>query len=56
MSLKAQMNILRVVMNKAYLTFINVTLYKEVISKFISRAVLSYVIVALARAGIVHSS
>ena len=29
MSLKAQINSLKVVMNKAYLTFINVTLYKK---------------------------
>ena len=56
MSLKAQIKSLRMVMNKAYLTFINVTLYKEVISKFISPAVSQYVIVALARAGIVHSN
>ena len=40
----------------AYLTFINGTLYKEVIAKFISPAVSQNVFVALVSAGIVHSS
>ena len=41
----------------AYLTFINGTLYKEVIAKFISPAVSQNVLhVALVSAGIVHSS
>ena len=43
-------------MNSDYLIFINITLYKEVISKFISPSVSQYVIVALTRAGIVQSS
>ena len=38
------------------MTFITVTLYKEVIAKFISPAVSQYVIVVLARAEIVHTS
>ena len=56
MSLKAQINSLKFVMNRDYLIFINITLYKEVISKFISPSVSQYVIVALTRAGIVQSS
>ena len=56
MSLQVRINSLKPVMNKAYLTFINVTLYKEVIAKFISPAVSQFGIVALAKAGIVHSS
>ena len=43
-------------MNRDYLIFINITLYKKVISKFISPSVSQYVIVALTRAGIVQSS
>ena len=56
MSLKAQINALKFVMNRDYLILINIRLYKEVISKFISPSVSQYVIVALARAGIVQSS
>ena len=52
-SLKAQINSLKIVMNEAYLKFVNVTLYKEVISKHISPSVSQFVIVALARAGMV---
>ena len=50
-SLKAQMNSLKLVMNKTYLTFISVTLYERVISTFMSPAVSQHVVVALARAG-----
>ena len=56
MSLKAQINGLKFVMNRDYLILINIRLYKEVISKFISPSVSQYVIVALTRAGIVQSS
>ena len=56
MSFKAQINSLKLGMNKAYLTFINCTLYKEVITKFISPAVSQFVIVAFARAVVAHSS
>ena len=52
-SLKAQINSLKIVMNDAYLKFVNVTLYKEVISKNISPSVSQFVLVALARAGMV---
>ena len=55
-SLKLQINSLKLVMNKAFLIFMNVALYKEVISKFISPSVLQYVLVAVARAGMVHSN
>ena len=55
MSLKAQINGLKLVMNRAYLIFINVKLYTEVLAKFISPSVSQFVVVALARAGIVHS-
>ena len=52
-SLKAQINCLKIVMNEAYLKLINVTLYKEVISKYISPSVSQFVLVALARAGMI---
>ena len=56
MSLKAQINSLKLVMNKAYLIFMNVTLYKEVISKHISHSASQFVLVALTRAGMVHTN
>ena len=56
MSVKAQINGLKLIMNKAYLTFMNVTMYKEVISKHISHSASQYVLEALTRAGMVHSS
>ena len=56
MSIKAQINSLKLVMNKAYLTFMNVTMYKEIISKHISHSVSRYVLVALTRAGMVHTN
>ena len=56
MSLNAQINSLKMVMNRDYLIWINITLYKEVISMFISLSVSQYVIVALVRAGIVQAS
>ena len=42
-SLKAQINSLKIVMNDEYLKLINVTLYKEVISKHISPSVSQFV-------------
>ena len=56
MSVEAQINSLKIVMNKAYLTFMNVTKYKEVISKHISHSASQYVLVALTRAGMVHTN
>ena len=52
-SVKAQINSLKVVMNDEYLKLVNVTLYKEVIAKHISSSVSQFVLVALARAGMV---
>ena len=48
-TLKSQINILKVVMNKEYLKLVNVTLYKEVESKCISSSVSQFVLVALVR-------
>ena len=56
MSIKAQINGLKLIMNKAYITFMNVTIYKEVISKHISHSASQYVLVALTRAGMVHTN
>ena len=52
-SVKAQINSLKVVMNEEYLKLVNVTLYKEVIAKHISSSVSQFVLVALARAGMI---
>ena len=52
-SMKAQINSLKVVMNAQYLKLINITLYKDVISKSISSSVSQFVLVALARAGLI---
>ena len=43
-------------MDKAYLIFMNVTMFTEVISKHISHSVSQYVLVALTRAGMVHTN
>ena len=56
MSIKAQINALKSIMNKAYITLMNVTIYKEVISKHISHSASQYVLVALTRAGMVHTN
>jgi len=52
-SVKAQINSLKVVVNDEYLKLVNVTLYKEVIAKHISSSVSQFVLVALARAGMI---
>ena len=52
-SLKSQINHLKIVMKRDYLKLMNITLYQEVIEKNISSAVSQFVIVALARAGMV---
>ena len=46
MSLKAQINALKLMMNKDYLIFMNITLYNEVIKKFISPQCSQYVLIA----------
>ena len=55
-TMKSQINSLKIVINREYLKFINVTLYKEVISKNISSSVSQFVLVALARAGMIFIS
>ena len=55
MSLKAQINALKLMMNTEYLIFMNITLYNEVIKKFISPQCSQYVLVALTRGGMVHT-
>ena len=53
MSLKAQINALKLMMNRDYLILMNITLYNEVIKKFISPQS-QYVLVTLTRGGMVH--
>ena len=55
MSLKAQITALKLMMNKDYLVFMNITLYNEVIKKFISPQCSQYVLVALTR-GMMHTN
>ena len=55
MSLKAQINALKIMMNRDYLIFMNITLYNEVIKKFISPQCSQYVLVALTRGRMVHT-
>ena len=56
MSLKAQINALKIMMNTDYLVFMNITLYNEVIKKYISPQCSQFVIVALTRGGMVHTN
>ena len=42
-------------MNRDYLIFMNITLYNEVIKKFISPQCSQYVLIALTRGGMVHT-
>ena len=55
-SLKAQINSLMISMNNDYLTFMNITLFEEVIYKFIDPTSSQFVVVALVRAGMVHGN
>ena len=55
-ALKAQINAMKLSMNKDYLIFMNITLFNEVIRKFISPQCSQYVIVALTRGGMVHTN
>ena len=50
-TIKSQINSLKIVINKEYLKLVNITLYEEVLSKYISSSVSQFVLVALARAG-----
>ena len=56
MSLKAQINALKLMMNSDYLVFMNITLYNEVIKKYISPQCSQYVLVALTTGGMVHTN
>ena len=56
MSLKAQINALKLMMNKDYLVFMNIMLYNEVIKKHISPQCSRFVLVALTRGGMVHTN
>ena len=53
LTMKLQINRLKIVMNKEHLKLVNIMLYKEVISKYISSSVFQFVLVALAKAGMV---
>ena len=52
-SLKAQINALMISMNNDYLTLLNITLFEEVIYKFLDPTSSQFVVVALVRAGMV---
>ena len=54
MSLKAQINALKLLINSDYLVFMNITLYNEVIKKHISPQCSQFVHVALTRGGMVR--
>ena len=56
MSLKAKINASKIMMNTDYLVSMNITLYNEVIKKYISPQCSQYVLVALTRGGMVHTN
>ena len=55
-SLKAQINALMISMNNDYLTLMNITLFEEVIYKFLDPTSSQFVVVALVRAGMVYGN
>jgi len=55
-SLKAQINSLKLMMNKDYLVFMNITLFNELIKNAISPQCSQFVIVALTRGRMVHAN
>ena len=55
-ALKAQTNAMKFMMNKDYLVFMNITLYNELIKKFISPQCSQFVLVSLIRGGMVHAN
>ena len=55
MSLKAQINALKLMMNRDCLIFMNIILNNEVIMKFISPQCSQYFLIALTRSGMVHT-
>ena len=55
-ALKAQINSLKLMMNKEYLVFMNITLFNNLIKNAISPQCSQFVIVALTRGGMVHAN
>ena len=55
-SLKAQINSFMISMNNDYLTLMNITLFKDVIYKFIDPTSSQFVVVAFVRAGMVYGN
>ena len=55
-SLKAQINALMISMNNKYLKLMNITLFKEVIYKFLDATSSQFVVVAFVRAGMVYAN
>ena len=55
-SLKAQINALMISMNHDYLTFMNITLFEEVIYKYRDPTSSQFVVIALVRAGMVYGN
>ena len=55
-SLKAQINALMISMNHDYLTLMNITLFEEVIYKYLDPTSSQFVVIALVRAGMVYGN
>ena len=55
-SLKAQINALMISMNYDYLTLMNITLFEEVIYKYLDPTSSQFVVIALVRAGMVYGN
>ena len=55
-ALKAQINAMILIMNRDYLVSMNITLFNEVIKKFLSPQRSQYIIVALTRGEMVHTN
>ena len=55
-SLKAQINALMISMNNEYLQLMNITIFEEVIYKFLDPTSSQLVVVALVRAGMVYAN
>ena len=56
MALKAQINAMKLMTNRDYLVFMNITLCNKVIRKFISPQCSQYILDALTRGGMVHTN
>ena len=55
-SLKAQINALIIAINHEYLMLINITLFEEVIYKFLDPTSFQYVAITLVRTGMVYTN